>query len=174
MVILLDRKQGTFYPCLGKLGKLQDEAENLTQTIDPNAMTDTSNEHAKNGFVLPYAPEKEYYFKEGCFILELLNDSDDALCSIARARVEPGKTTRWHRLRGTSERYLIQEGEGLVEYANVRQRVSVGDVVVIPENIPQRIHNAGKDMLVFLAICTPRFLPENYTDIEAEEGQARL
>lgn len=35
--------------------------------------------------------------------------------SVARARVEPGRTTRWHRLEGIDERYLILEGCGLVE-----------------------------------------------------------
>jgi hypothetical protein len=28
----------------------------------------------------------------------------------------------------------------------------------------QRIHNPGPDDLVFLVICTPRFLPENYEE----------
>ncbi len=39
---------------------------------------------------------QEYYFDEGCFITELSNTTDDAQVSIARARVETGKTTKWH------------------------------------------------------------------------------
>lgn len=36
----------------------------------------------------------EFYFKEGCFIIEMLNDPVDADVSIAHARVEAGKQTR--------------------------------------------------------------------------------
>jgi mannose-6-phosphate isomerase-like protein (cupin superfamily) len=46
------------------------------------------------------------------------------------------------------------------------QLVEPGDVVVIPPLCRQRIANVGKTDLVFLAICTPRFRPENYEDLE--------
>ena len=46
----------------------------------------------------------EYFFAEGCFITEWWNTSADEAVSVARARVEPGATTRWHRLRGATER----------------------------------------------------------------------
>ena len=40
-------------------------------------------------------PALEYAFaEEGCHILESWNDADDPQCSIARARVAPGRTTR--------------------------------------------------------------------------------
>ena len=61
----------------------------------------------------PTAPE--YFFAEGCFITEWWNAPADPDVSVARARVEPGVTTRWHRLRGVVERYLILEGQGRVE-----------------------------------------------------------
>ena len=48
--------------------------------------------------------DAEYYFAEGCFINELSNTAQDPAVSIARARVAPGVTTRWHRLRDTIER----------------------------------------------------------------------
>ena len=60
-------------------------------------------------------PAPEYFFAEGCFITEWWNSTADAAVSVARARVEPGVTTRWHRLRGVTERYLILEGQGRVE-----------------------------------------------------------
>ena len=62
-----------------------------------------------------YSPETEYYTEERCFITELRKTADDPGCSIARARVEPGVTTRFHILKGTIERYIILEGTGLVE-----------------------------------------------------------
>ncbi|HEY3698948.1 MAG TPA: cupin domain-containing protein [Spongiibacteraceae bacterium] len=109
----------------------------------------------------------EYFFREGCFITELSNSSDDPVVSIARARVEPGKTTRWHRLRDTVERYVIISGAGIVEIGDQASRaVNAGAVVIIPALCPQRIRNSGSDDLIFLAICTPRFVPDNYEDIE--------
>jgi mannose-6-phosphate isomerase-like protein (cupin superfamily) len=109
----------------------------------------------------------EYFFAEGCFITELSNSPDDPGVSIARARLQPGKTTRWHCLRGTTERYVVQEGEGLVEVADLpAQRVSAGDVVIIPPQARQRIRNTGATDLVFLAICSPRFLQDVYVDVE--------
>ena len=115
-----------------------------------------------------HADEKqEYYFKEGCYILEMWNDPDDADASIARARVEPGKQTRRHRLLGIAERYLILRGRGEARVGN-NPPVSVtpGSVVVIPPGVDQSIHNTGSEDLVFLAICTPRVLPSAYLDTE--------
>ncbi len=112
-------------------------------------------------------PEREYFFHEGCHINELSNSAEDADVSIARARVAPGVTTRWHSLDGTAERYIILQGEGMVEVGkDFAQTVGPGDVVVIPPDTPQRIGNSGAEDLVFLAICTPRFRPEAYRDLE--------
>jgi len=117
--------------------------------------------------VKPYDAAQEYFFAEGCFITELSNSADDPEVSIARARLEPGKTTRWHRLRDTSERYVILQGTGLVEVADMpAQTVAQGDVVIIPPQARQRIANTGTGDLVFLAICSPRFTAETYVDIE--------
>jgi mannose-6-phosphate isomerase-like protein (cupin superfamily) len=108
-------------------------------------------------------PGVEYFIEEGCFILELLNDPADPDVSIARARVPAGGVTAWHRLRSTTERYLIQEGVGEVGVgAQPPQLVGPGDVVLIPPMVSQRISNTGDSDLVFLAICSPRFRPENY------------
>jgi mannose-6-phosphate isomerase-like protein (cupin superfamily) len=114
-----------------------------------------------------YAPAAELYTAEGCFINELSNSADDPGLSIARARVAPGVTTRWHRVRDTVERYVILEGKGRVEVGALpAQEVGPGDVVLIPPSCRQRIANIGDKDLIFLAICTPRFVPEAYEDIE--------
>ena len=109
----------------------------------------------------------EFYTPEGCFINELSNIDADPEASIAQARVEPGKTTRWHRIKERTERYVILSGEGMVEVGNLPpQRVGPGDVVLIPPNCRQRIINVGGTDLFFLAVCTPRFRPESYEDID--------
>lgn len=108
----------------------------------------------------------EFYTQERCWITELSNSADDELLSIARARVEPGVTTCWHRVRGTVERYVMLEGEGRVEVGKQAPRVvRAGDVVIIPADCPQRIANIGACDLVFLAVCTPRFRQAAYEDL---------
>ena len=110
---------------------------------------------------------KEFYTFERCYITELSNSSDDPEVSIARARLEPGATTRWHRLRGTAERYCIVQGEGRVEVGDLpAQEVGAGDVVLIPSMCGQRITNMGSEDLVLLAICTPRFSKDVYEDLD--------
>lgn len=117
----------------------------------------------------------EYFFEEGCFITEWWNSADDAAASIARARVPPGGTTRWHRLSGVVERYVVLEGEGLVEVADgVAERVVAGSVVVIPAGVPQRITNSGALDLIFLAICTPRFRKAIYEDLTRDPAAPDL
>lgn len=109
----------------------------------------------------------EYDTEERCAILELSNVADDPAVSVARARVAPGVVTAWHRLHGTAERYLILEGRGRVELDGLAPaEVGPGDVVAIPALCAQRIANVGDGDLVFLAICTPRFVPACYEALE--------
>ena len=112
-------------------------------------------------------PRAEFFTGEGCFINELSNIDADPEVSITRARVPPGVTTRWHRLNGTTERYVLLSGSGRVEVGNLPPHsVAAGDVVLIPAGCRQRIANSGNEDLVFLAICTPRFRQEAYEDID--------
>ncbi len=118
-------------------------------------------------FIKKHDKNKEFYTSEKCYITELSNTPDDPEVSVARARVEPGVTTRWHRLKGITERYLFLNGKGLVEIGNLPpQEVTTGDVVLIPPLCRQRITNTGREDLIFLAICTPRFTQDVYEDIE--------
>ena len=87
--------------------------------------------------------------------------------SVARARVLPGSTTRWHRLHGITERYVIQAGHGTVEVQDLPPtRVGPGAVVIIAPGAAQRIHNEGSEDLIFLAVCTPRFVPDCYESVD--------
>ena len=109
----------------------------------------------------------EFYTEERCYITELSNTPDDPDVSIARARVEPGVSTRRHQLKGIAERYYILSGKGRVEVGELPPReVQAGDVVLIPPMCSQRISNIGKEDLLFLAICTPRFTLDAYIDVE--------
>jgi len=111
---------------------------------------------------------EEYLFAaEGCYITELSNTPEDPAVSIARARVEPGVTTAWHRLKDVTERYCILYGTGAAEIGdNPPKDVGPGDVVVIPPMQQQRITNTGKEDLIFLAICNPRFTEACYESVD--------
>jgi mannose-6-phosphate isomerase-like protein (cupin superfamily) len=114
-----------------------------------------------------YGAQGEFYTDERCYITELHNTDVDEDCSIARARVEPGVTTRLHRLEGTIERYVILEGTAEVTVGDVAPvEVGVLDVVNIPAGSEQCITNTGECDLVFLCICTPRFRQQNYVDLD--------
>ncbi len=112
----------------------------------------------------------EYFFAEGCFITEWWNTPLDEAVSVARARVVSGVTTRWHRLRGVTERYLILEGRGRVEVGDLPpEDVGPGARALILPGVRQRIANTGDADLIFLALCTPRFTPACYEDLDSDD-----
>ncbi|MBL4581045.1 MAG: cupin domain-containing protein [Gammaproteobacteria bacterium] len=107
----------------------------------------------------------EYYFEEGCHIIETSNSADDEGVSIAQARVEKGHRTKWHYLKNTTERYVILSGCARVEVGTEEPcDITPGDVVIVPANTRQRIKNTGEHDLLFLAICSPRFQKKNYRE----------
>ena len=109
----------------------------------------------------------EFETEERCHIIEVANDPDDESVSIARARVEPGVTTAWHKLNGIAERYLIISGQGRVEVGDLEpENVACGDVVRIPADTRQRITNTGTEDLIFFAVCSPRFVQSCYVSLE--------
>jgi len=114
----------------------------------------------------------EYETDERCHIIEVANDSGDEQLSIARARVDAGVTTAWHRLNGISERYIIISGKGLVEVEDIEAtRVEPGDVVRIPAGKAQRIANTGDEQLIFYAVCVPPFSEQAYINLESSADQ---
>ena len=113
------------------------------------------------------ASGSEYLTDERCYILELSNTPEQPELSVARARVEPGVTTKRHRVMNTVERYVVQSGSGVIQVDGLaEQTVGPGAVVVIPPGVPQAIGNTGAVDLVFLCICTPRFEWANYEALE--------
>lgn len=111
-------------------------------------------------------PGEFVWTTERCYIAEILNDDSHAEVSIARTRVEPGVTTELHAL-SVFEWYIIEAGQGLMRVGDGEPfAVGPGDTVTIPKHVAQQITNTGKDDLVFLCVCTPRFLQECYTSLE--------
>lgn len=103
---------------------------------------------------------------ERCAIAE--NYSTPAV-SIAKATVKPKTQTRTHHLKQVEEIYIITAGKGIVEVGSLKPtEVGVGDVVVIPPGVSQKITNTGEADLVFYCVCTPRFTADCYVDEEAQ------
>jgi mannose-6-phosphate isomerase-like protein (cupin superfamily) len=110
---------------------------------------------------------REFFTSERCWILESWNTPDDPAVSIVRARVEVGVQTQLHQLRGVDERYLVVDGVGEMELGGAPAvRVRPGDIVMIPGGVSQRIRNIGKGDLIFYCICSPRFEPQCYENLE--------
>ncbi len=108
----------------------------------------------------------EYLTPEHCYVAE--NHSDPTV-SIARATVKSGITTKTHHLIGVQEIYIITSGQGRVTVGDLKPTdVTVGDAVVIPPMVHQKITNTGKTDLVFYCVCTPRFTQECYVDDEPD------
>ena len=103
---------------------------------------------------------------ERCAIVECLNTTGDADVSLARAIVAPGVTTQLHSLTIT-ERYVVESGQGLMEVAGTDVfAIGPGDCVLIPPGVSQRVRNLGDSELSFLCVCTPRFEPSHYINLE--------
>lgn len=111
--------------------------------------------------------KKEYFFKEGCYIEEWLNDLSQPELSIARVRVLAGQTTKLHKLNNTVERYVILSGEAIVTVGTSSWEVSESSIVTIPTGEAQKIENTLDVDLVFLAVCIPRFEEKNYQQLES-------
>jgi len=83
---------------------------------------------------------KELFTPEGCFVSENwgLASFGDETASIARARVEPGVTTRAHHLEGVQEIYLILKGKGKVHIGGLEPaNIAEGDAVIAKGNKPE-------------------------------------
>ena len=108
----------------------------------------------------------ETWYRERCFIRELVNSPKIAEFSLAETRVEPGVRTELHKL-DVNEWYIIRSGSGKMQVDGEPWfDVLPGDVVPIPAGISQRIENTGTDDLIFECVCLPRFTLAGYVSLE--------
>ena len=116
--------------------------------------------------LVPRGGQDEFWTDERCFITQLHNSEISPEVSLAIARVEPGVKTQLHRLDGVCERYIVRKGEGMLEVDGRQQKLVAGDQYVIPAGAAQRIENTGPGDLEFYCLCTPRFFPASYVNLE--------
>jgi len=83
-----------------------------------------------------------------------LKDNVNIGYSLAEARLCPGESSLSHRLSST-ELYYILDGFGEIFIDEVSQKISKGDVVLVPANADQFVKNTGHTDLVFLCIVEP-------------------
>jgi len=108
----------------------------------------------------------EFWTDERAYITQLHTCDASPEASLAIARVEVGVTTQLHSLTGIIERYIIRQGEGIIEINGEKQKLHVGDQAVIPAGAAQRIENTGTIDLEFYCLCTPCFFPDAYVNLE--------
>lgn len=106
---------------------------------------------------------KEIVANDGSRLRELLHpdrDPAEISYSFAIAYVDPGKSTHPHYLKRT-EVYFIMQGIGRMHIGDEVEEVNEDDIVVIPKEKPQWIENIGPNVLVFAAIVSPPWQPED-------------
>ena len=108
----------------------------------------------------------EFWTDERCYITELCNTASLPESSLAIARVEPGVTTQLHALKEMTETYIVMTGSGRMELDGDSFDIVVGDQAVIPAGISQRVTALGDEDLKFYCLCTPRFDPSAYINLE--------
>ena len=108
----------------------------------------------------------EYFTEERCYITELCNSPISPNGSLAIARVPAGTTTQLHSLNDINETYIVIEGKGEVEVDGDLYSISAGDQVAIASGVPQRVTSLGENDLRFYCLCTPRFHPDSYINLE--------
>ncbi len=89
--------------------------------------------------------------------------------SFAHATVAPGQTSTPHAL-ATSEIYYILSGVGQMTIAGETQAIEPGDLVYIPPQARQFVHNPGEVPLVFICIVDPAWRAEDEIVYGEAEG----
>ena len=107
---------------------------------------------------------EEFIAGDASILRELLHPDKADLkisYSLAHAKVNPGQTTRKHRLNGASEVYYIIKGKGIMEINGEQQEVQAGCAVYIPPDAEQSIQNTGEEDLNFICLVDPAWQPEH-------------
>lgn len=80
--------------------------------------------------------------------------------SLAHATLQPGQSSKPHRLQGRSETYILQQGRGRAFISGVAYEMEAGDTLFIPADAEQYIENTGELPLQFWCIVCPPWSEE--------------
>jgi mannose-6-phosphate isomerase-like protein (cupin superfamily) len=79
--------------------------------------------------------------------------------SLAHGTLEPGATSKRHRLAAT-EVYYFMSGEGVFHAGKQASTVQAGTAVYVPSGVVQWVENTGGDRLEFLCLVEPAWTAE--------------
>ncbi len=96
-----------------------------------------------------------------CELLHPGREGVDLPYSIAIARLKPGDASLPHRLKTSSEVYIILEGAGEMHIDSERAEVHPGQAVLIPPGSWQHIRNTSEVDLKFICIVHPAWRTED-------------
>ncbi len=94
-------------------------------------------------------------------VLHPKNENLDLPYSLAHASLEPEEHSLPHRLRSSTEVYIVLEGRGLVLCDEEQRKLEPGAVVLIPPGAEQQVLNTGTTTLRFLCIVSPPWRAED-------------
>lgn len=107
---------------------------------------------------------RHFQAKDNTCLCELLHpgrDGVDLSYSIAHAILPPGAASLPHRLKSSSEVYLILEGEGEMHIDSEKAAVRAGQAILISPGCLQHIRNTGGFNLKFICIVNPSWRAED-------------
>ncbi|NHJ32739.1 MAG: cupin domain-containing protein [Asgard group archaeon] len=100
--------------------------------------------------------------QDGCKILELERNEQ---YSLAYGELAVGEKSKLHKME-MQELYYIMQGKGKITLDKEEKKLKKGDVIVIPENVEQKLENIGKETLKFLMIVNPPYDPKKEQILE--------
>jgi mannose-6-phosphate isomerase-like protein (cupin superfamily) len=96
--------------------------------------------------------------RDDTFLCELLHPAREEVripYSIAHAILRPGRASRSHRLKESTEVLYFLEGEGRVHINDESAAIRQGQAVLVPHGSWQHIQNTGTTDLKILCIVFP-------------------
>ncbi len=94
-------------------------------------------------------------------LLSPLKDSVAVHYSVAVARMPKGARNLPHRLKTSSELFIVTEGHGIMHVGDEASEVSAGAIVYVPPGALQWTENSGGSDLVFYCIVDPAWRAED-------------
>ncbi len=94
-------------------------------------------------------------------LLSPLKDGVSTHYSVALARMPKGARNLPHRLKTSSELFIITEGQGIMHVGDEAADVSAGVLVYVPPGALQWMENTGDSDLVFYCIVDPPWKAED-------------
>jgi mannose-6-phosphate isomerase-like protein (cupin superfamily) len=94
-------------------------------------------------------------------LLSPLKDSVATHYSVALARMPRGEKNLPHRLKTSSELFIVIEGRGVVHVEDEAAQISAGAIIYVPPGGLQWMENTGDSDLVFYCIVDPPWKAED-------------